>query len=157
MQFLDQCFAKQTPPNEFNEIVTSKLITINENILHLQHLSLVDAISSLYEAVSRLQIESMTPGDNELIKTLLKRLRAFAKVHFKTEELFLHDLGFKKLKKHKKIHKKFRKAINSYQSQLDNDPLNPKIPTEILFSTTHWLLTHVNREDKKYNDTLPKK
>ncbi len=120
-------------------------IVWNENnnlgipIIDEQHRGIISSINSLYYFIQ-------SGLADEIIKPTMIVLEQYVKVHFKTEEMLLEEVGYPGIEKHKKLHSGFEKEIGALGEKLFKD----RDSDMILKFLKEWWLNHINIEDKKY-------
>lgn len=114
-------------------------ILTNIEIIDRQH-------SMLFKLINRLRsmLEVGDPEYTEIIQ-LIAELSAYTNYHFKTEEQFLEEKGYKHLDLHRAKHQSFIEKIESFS--LENMLGTPGLANEILDFLETWLLTHIQHLD----------
>lgn len=80
-------------------------------------------------------------------KDLVDRLKAYAAMHFRTEEGLMESLSYEELEKHREQHRYFESLVSEFEGQ------HMKGEAESLKKTLpflrDWLLDHILEQDKK--------
>ena len=104
----------------------------------------------LFEIVNRVQAllsDEFVIDKYDGIVAIINELKDYTIYHFKTEEEYMLEIGYKKLFTQKVAHQDFIEKMNSVDfSQIDND--QNKYLHEILHFVCDWLVTHILKEDK---------
>lgn len=104
-----------------------------------QHRGIVSLINTLHFFLSQGRVE-------EVLEPTLIMLLQYTKVHFKTEETLLEEVGYPKLKAHKKLHEKL---IEDTEDIVNNVEKTKDAKAMIKF-LRDWWMSHINIEDRLY-------
>ncbi len=83
------------------------------------------------------------------VDDLLLELRDYADYHLRTEENYFEKFKYKRGKKHKKMHDKYRIKIDKFINQKNAINLNLR---KLLNFLEKWWISHILGEDKKYEE-----
>lgn len=122
--------------------------SVGVNRFDQQHISIILLINKLIET-PRAAVNS------ELISDTLLTMTQYALNHFKEEEYYLEEFGYKDFENHKKMHHAFLKRtvkLNQKTLLYIND-----VPTEILKYLKNWWISHILNEDMKYKSLFKDK
>ena len=114
--------------------------SINNEEIDNHHKKLFCLFNSLYEVcVDKDKLNSYDSVINELV--------AYADYHFKAEEQYMKDTGYKGIDSHIMKHKYFaERTMQLKQRNMEGD----SVPTsEVIIFLGNWLLKHVIEEDKR--------
>ena len=102
----------------------------------------------LFLITNRLWEDHEKPDQQTLLRPLLKRLYAYTRYHFSTEEGMFRHYGYEAIAPHLHIHTGFTDRIRTYlQETRDGRAVNYN---EILDTMVNWILFHIAGEDQKY-------
>jgi hemerythrin-like metal-binding protein len=71
-------------------------------------------------------------------------------MHFKKEEEYMQKLNYPYLSDHKRLHKDYCYKVAMYN--IDLSEVNPPSINEITSFIDNWLINHILKIDKKYED-----
>lgn len=91
-------------------------------------------------------------GNRRIAESVLDELINYTLDHFQREELFLTEMSYPDLARHKRLHNSFTDMIQDIRWQYLHG-FRPTINNEILIFLRNWLSKHILVEDMKY--TLP--
>lgn len=110
-------------------------------IIDAQHRGLAAALNSLHFAIVNHLGDTMLDPTIEMVK-------AYAGVHFTTEELLFRQCGYPDAERHAALHNKLLETMfERGQESLFNQDAG-----EFLDFLKNWLITHVLREDRAYRN-----
>lgn len=87
-------------------------------------------------------------NDSNSIKTAIKELVNYTKVHFAHEEIYMKNIEYIFLEQHKKIHKEIVKNLQEVITNFDTEKLEDTY-NKILDFVKNGLVQHIMLEDKK--------
>lgn len=108
-----------------------------------QHASLINMVNEIHTMI----------GDNrkqEAVALFLEVMPRFLTEHLPSEEAFMEKIGFPKLEDHRKLHEGFRSNMSKFIELIkagDENAFRAAVSDSYL-----WVLTHINRTDRKYMD-----
>lgn len=117
-----------------------KMYSINNDEIDNQHKALFGIFNRLYDVC-------VDKGVANTYESIINELVSYADYHFKAEEKYMRDTGYKDIDKHIMMHQYFTERIMQLQQKnMEGDSL----PTsELIVFLGNWLLHHVIEEDKK--------
>lgn len=102
----------------------------------------------LFLITNQIFAEQDKPDRRQTIGALLKRLNAYARYHFSTEENMLRHHGYQAFGDHKKLHQDFAVRIQAWQRDIRE---SPQFSTaDLLDYLVEWIVFHIQEEDTKY-------
>jgi len=106
-----------------------------------QHKIFLGYINQCYDAVTTKKQTGVPPD-------LIKKLKAYAKIHFSFEEHIMEFNGFPELERHQDLHRYFIKEIQKLEKShlAGESSANLK---NVLAMMREWFLNHILIEDKK--------
>ncbi len=109
--------------------------------LDAQHKQLLKLLNALFEAEE-------TSARSQTVSGLLEEMKAYAAMHFETEERYMSEHGYAGLTGHIRAHDEFReKAEELCSNQVDG---RKGIFAEMLEFLYEWLVGHILSADKDY-------
>lgn len=114
---------------------------LNIPIVDAQHRGLAAAINSLHFAT----VNNL--GD-KLLEPTIEMVKAYAGVHFMTEEHMFTRCGYPDAERHADLH---RKLVDSL-FEVGQESLFTQDPRAFLHFLKNWLITHILKEDRAYRD-----
>lgn len=129
------------------KIEWSEDFSVGVKILDDQHKQLIELVNGLFESTHQAE-HSRPPLDT------LAEMRAYAKMHFDTEEKLMLQHRYAGLDEHKRQHREFEQKTN-YFIKSSRLPIND-LPDTVLVYLRYWWLNHVLVEDMKYKELLSK-
>ena len=98
---------------------------------------------------------SVVSPDKKLlkIKTVLKKLIEYTKIHFNDEEQYMQSIGYPELNTQKDHHKKIIISMNNFTKQLSKKSLYD-VEKELARLIEIWFIHHIVYEDKKISQWL---
>jgi len=124
----------------WNDGLSVGIDTIDEH-----HRYLFDLVNDLYEVVIRKR------GARSVAR-LIKALDAYAKVHFRAEEMMMAHYGFAGIARQEAEHHDFEHKVQEFYEELHTNPLVAQF--DILFYLRAWLVTHIQTEDAKLRSLI---
>ena len=113
-------------------------LSVGIDIIDEHHRYLLDLINDLYEVVINKR------GAREVAR-LIKALDAYAKVHFRSEEMMMEHYKFEGIKRQELQHHAFEAKIREFYEELHVNPLVAQF--DVLSYLRDWLVHHILVED----------
>ncbi|KAF0204823.1 MAG: metal dependent [Gallionellaceae bacterium] len=113
-------------------------LSVGIDIIDEHHRYLLDLINDLYEVVINKR------GAREVAR-LIKALDAYAKVHFRSEEMMMEHYKFEGIKRQEHQHHAFEAKIREFYEELHTNPLVAQF--DVLSYLRDWLVHHILVED----------
>lgn len=126
------------PPRAKTWVLWDESLNIGIDTIDEQHRYLVDLINDLFEVVSKKK------GTREVAR-LIKATDAYAKVHFRAEELMMQRYGYTGLHRQEQQHHAFETKIREFYEELHDNPLVAQF--DVLSYLRDWLIQHIRVED----------
>ncbi|MDA8138963.1 MAG: bacteriohemerythrin [Desulfobacteraceae bacterium] len=108
-----------------------------------QHQKMIEMINALTDAIRQ------GKGD-DVIQLILRGLKSYAEVHFKTEENYFKQFGYPEAQNHKKEHLFFIQKVSEFESGSTGGQL--RLTIQVLQFLSDWLINHILGTDKAYSD-----
>ncbi|MCL1790666.1 MAG: bacteriohemerythrin [Peptococcaceae bacterium] len=108
-----------------------------------QHKELVDL-------VNRAASVGVTNPSKEEMKNCLDFLGQYVVKHFEEEEKLQKESSYPNYAQHKKIHDDFIKTFKDLYADFEKNGPSAKLSFALSNTVTHWLITHIKREDVKF-------
>jgi len=89
-------------------------------------------------------------GNRNEFAMILSKMTDYSLVHFKKEEEYMQKLNYPDLADHKRHHKNYIYKVAMYN--IDLLGVNPPSINEIISFIDNWLIDHILKIDKKYED-----
>ena len=115
-------------------------LSVGIDIIDEHHRYLFDLVNDLYDVVINKR------GAREVAR-LIKSLDAYAKVHFRAEEMMMERYGFEGIKRQELQHHAFEAKIGEFYEELHANPLVAQF--DALSYLRDWLVKHILVEDAK--------
>lgn len=90
---------------------------------------------------------------SEKIKHVVQELYEYMRTHFEHEEQYMKKVGYPHLPEHEKIHQKIIDTMNDFMKDLPKMSIST-IEHALAGSIKHWILEHIEHEDKRIGDWL---
>ncbi|MDX8399268.1 MAG: bacteriohemerythrin [Gallionellaceae bacterium] len=129
------------PPLEMREnawIPWDDSLSVGIDIIDEHHRYLFDLINDLFDVVAGKR------GAREVAR-VIKALDAYAKVHFRSEELMMKHYEYGGVDRQEHQHHAFEAKINEFYEELHANPLVAQF--DVLSYLRAWLVTHIKVED----------
>jgi hemerythrin len=124
-------------------------MAVGVELMDDQHKELFTRVNAFVEAVAQNK-------ESVIVEELMKYLESYVETHFALEETYMKDYDYDEedtdihLKQHKTFRTNIQRLKTEYQRKGSNKELNQKIQDHLC----NWLITHVNKIDKKLGDYL---
>jgi len=115
--------------------------SVNNEELDSHHKTLFDIFSRLYD-------NCLKAKSTHCVGPIIHDLLSYADYHFKAEEHYMEDAGYKDLLKHSQMHSYFIEKAMEMKKVENKDDL--ELTKELTVFLGNWLLHHVIEEDRKY-------
>lgn len=115
-------------------------LSVGIDIIDEHHRYLFDLINDLYDVVINKR------GIREVAR-LIKSLDAYAKVHFRSEEMMMKHYAFEGINRQEEQHHVFEAKIGEFYEELHANPLVAQF--DVLSYLRDWLVHHILAEDAK--------
>lgn len=119
----------------WNENLSVGIGTIDEH-----HRYLFDLLNDLYDVVIKKR-------GSRSVARLIKALDAYAKVHFRAEEMMMSHYGYEDINRQELQHHAFEEKVQEFYQELHANPLVAQF--DILQYLRTWLVGHIQVEDAK--------
>ena len=126
-------------------VVWSDRLTVGIKMIDEQHMTLIDLINQLSDAMYSGR------GRNMLNKALTV-LETYAIHHFDTEEKLMATHKYGESEAHKNEHGLFTETVKRFRYQLDSGHV--VVSAEVLFFLRDWIIVHIMKTDRKLGLTL---
>lgn len=110
-----------------------------------QHQGIIAMINEVHDAMVRQKPPIF-------INAVIRKLLAYAEVHFEFEEQCMELCHFKALKQHKCKHQEMMKQIADFEESIVTG--HPEDYQKLLDFLMDWLRQHILKTDREYVDTL---
>ncbi len=107
-----------------------------------QHKVLVGILNELSEAIDDRR-------GTEVRNVIIDRLLEYTRIHFTVEESLMRILGYPKYEEHKHEHERLISQVIDFISKITSDNMSSY---ELLFFLRSWLLNHIMKSDKAYEE-----
>ena len=114
---------------------------VNIRVIDNEHRALFAMVNALHEAVQKGTAEAA-------IAATLDALLRYTREHFPGEERYIAQSGYPGLARHQAEHEKFKRTIDRYKTQHDDNPERFDADT-LLNYLKGWITGHVLRSDKE--------
>ena len=101
----------------------------------------------LFGLFNRLYDICLVDNRDSMFETALDEIVSYSDYHFKAEEQYMREIGYKDIEKQIVEHKYFKER--AIDLQLNNKSTDYKLCHEIIIFLGNWLMNHVIEEDKK--------
>lgn len=115
-------------------------LSVNVNIIDMQHKKLFDMINSFYENISK-------GSSKEKLLEIINAMKDYTVVHFSTEEKYMKLHNYPGYDDHKSEHDKFVEKVISFEERYKNGKL--LLSLEVTTFLKEWILDHIMKTDKK--------
>lgn len=89
----------------------------------------------------------------EKIRHIVPELYKYMKTHFENEEKYMAKIQYPNLEVHKQHHKDIIHTMNKFLKSVPTMSVNT-IEHELASSVKHWILAHIEQEDKQIGEWL---
>jgi hemerythrin-like metal-binding protein len=125
------------------KIIWSDDFSIGNTDIDIVHKDWVNIYNDLIEY-------NESKGNREAFAIILTKMTEYSLMHFKKEEEYMQKLNYPDLSDHKRLHKDYCYKVAMYNIQLLE--VNPPSINEIISFIDNWLIDHILKIDKKYED-----
>ena len=101
----------------------------------------------LFALFNRLYDICLVDNRDSMFETALDEILSYSDYHFKAEEQYMREIGYKDIEKQIVEHKYFKER--AIDLQLNSKSTDYKLCHEIIIFLGNWLMNHVIEEDKK--------
>jgi len=101
----------------------------------------------LFSIFNRLHDMSMEDYRDSLYETAIDELISYSYNHFKAEEKYMQEVGYKDIERHISLHKYFSARLADIKNREKSN--NIELCRELILLLGNWLKNHVMDEDKK--------
>ncbi len=120
-------------------------ISVGIKLIDEQHKRLVSLINALHEA-------NETGNTKGVVKSAVRELDEYVRVHFITEEEVLRVYGYPDYEQHKRSHTQFADEVRSFYKDLPDD--DAKVMNVVMTMLKNWLTSHILKADKAFGPYL---
>ena len=106
-----------------------------------QHKKLFDMVNIIYDSI-------LMERDDDVLEQIIKDMKDYAFIHFKTEESYFTKLKYKDTPSHIKEHQYFIKQAENFANEYKGK--DPSLKLKILIFLKDWLMEHILVTDKNY-------
>jgi hemerythrin len=124
------------------------LATGNINIDN-QHKQLVKSVNELMEACAG-------GHGREKLNSIMQFLISYTVQHFKDEEKLQQQYRYPDFPGHRKLHEDFKVSVTAMAKQLNAEGPTVGLVAKVNSGVGGWLVTHIQREDKKIAEYIKK-
>jgi len=124
----------------WNDSLSVKIDSIDK-----EHKILINMINNFYDNIK-------SKSSNELISALIKEMKEYTVIHFKTEEDYMKKFNFSGYVNHKKEHDTFVTKVIDLEKRFNKGDII--ISFEVTNFLKDWLKNHIMITDHKYIDFL---
>jgi hemerythrin-like metal-binding protein len=113
---------------------------IGDTTVDQQHRSFMEILNEYYEFL-------VAGSADQAGKDLVDQLKAYAVMHFRTEENLMQSVNFEEIERHREQHRYFESLVSeleAHQTQEEAEALKKTLPF-----LRDWLLGHILEQDKK--------
>lgn len=131
-----------------NFITWNKSFSVNVKLIDAQHKKLFELINDVYAVLRGEEKKEVVTLD-----VIIHKLLAYIDFHFKTEEKYFHEFGYKRTEEHEVQHKFYEdKTKDLYKRYMEGKELDIDIRNEILRFIKEWIMDHIKISDKQYTE-----
>jgi len=125
------------------KIIWSDDLSIGNTDIDIVHKDWVNIYNDLIEY-------NESKGNRVAFAMILTKMTEYSLMHFKKEEEYMQKLNYPDLSGHKRLHKDYSYKVAMYN--IDLLGVNPPSINEIISFIDNWLIDHILKIDKKYED-----
>ncbi len=100
----------------------------------------------LFSMVNKLE-NALIEENIYLLNALLEELIRYTKYHFITEEVFLADIDYERLERHKALHRHMQSEVLEFKHRIESSENPIPVFLDLFDITKNWLIDHVLNED----------
>ena len=108
----------------------------------------------LFALVSQLTTACDDGSDREKLSEILDFLGAYTQEHFSFEETLQVCLNYPDYERHKMLHKAFINEVCELNERFIKNGSSDKLSSDVNRIVVKWLISHIQREDKKIGDFI---
>lgn len=110
-------------------------------------ISVIDAQhQELFSIVNRLEL-GILEQNVTLLMSILDEIIKYTKYHFITEEVFLADIDYERLERHKALHRNMQAEALEFKNRLESSDNPLPVFLDLFDILKNWLIDHVLNED----------
>ena len=110
----------------------------------------------LFELVSDLVGSCVEGSGDEKVKEALDFLVDYTIRHFTDEEALQLECGYPEYESHRQLHDDFKKTVGAMIREYEDTGSSQALGDSVNKTVVRWLITHIQREDKKIADHIRK-
>ena len=142
-------FEGDTEKKGSHGVAWSEIYSLGNEQLDTQH-------KQLFEFVSNLVAACIDGSSTEKLNETLDFLVNYTVRHFSDEEALQVKYNFPEYEQHKKMHEDFKTTVTELVGRFNNSASPTELNNDINKIVVRWLVTHIQREDKKIGDHIRK-
>lgn len=100
----------------------------------------------LFSIVNRLEL-GILEQNVTLLMSILDEIIKYTKYHFITEEVFLADIDYERLERHKALHRKMQAEAREFKHKVESSDNPLPLFVDLFDTLKNWLIDHVLNED----------
>lgn len=121
-------------------------LSVSVKSIDEDHQKLFDLINQLFEA--------MTKGKGkEVIGSVIEELEKYTIFHFNREETYFRVTNYARVVEHTREHQIFKQKVAEFKNNFSS---GSSITPEVLTFLRDWLLNHISKSDKAYEEHFKK-
>jgi hemerythrin len=125
------------------KIIWSNDFSIGNPDIDIVHKDWINICNDLVEC-------NESKGNREAFAMILTKMTQYSLMHFKREEKYMQKLNYPELSDHKRLHKDYCYKVAMYN--IDLFGVNPPSINEVISFIANWLIDHIVKKDKKFED-----
>ena len=138
---------KQSESKKAHGVAWSESYSLGNEQLDAQHRQLFDFVSDLVSAC-------IDGSSTEKLNETLEFLVNYAVRHFADEEALQIQYNYPDYENHKKKHEDFKAQVLQLVERFHNSESPTELNNDINKIVVRWLISHIQREDKKIGDHI---
>lgn len=100
----------------------------------------------LFSIVNRMEI-GILEQNVTLLMSILDEIIKYTKYHFITEEVFLADIDYERLERHKALHRNMQAEVLEFKHRIESSENPLPLFVDLFDASKNWLIDHVLNED----------
>lgn len=100
----------------------------------------------LFSIVNRLEL-GILEQNVTLLMSILDEIIKYTKYHFITEEVFLADIDYERLERHKALHRNMQAEAREFKHKVESSDNPLPLFVDLFDTLKNWLIDHVLNED----------